>query len=289
MIPLKGLMMPADKADKALVGEDGGKTMPFRFFSKRYQLRKLIPGGQAPVYKAWDRELGMDVVLKFLPPRLLRRKKAVADLKREAAVVMRMTHENIVRLFNVDMENAKPFIVMEYINGETLRMILQRVGVVSLGSMVGIARAMVNALAYAHERSVLHRDIKLENIMVTSDRVLKVLDFGSAMAVESLAELYIEGTPGYMAPEQVDGGIVDGRADVFGLGSVLWELVTGRPAFPDRKDLLHMYDKGPEGGGEIAPGVKAVLLKAMAKNSSDRWETIVKFGDALSVEAEKVL
>lgn len=282
-------MMPKDRADKAVVKEVSEKTMPFRFFSKRYQLRKLIPGGQAPVYKAWDRELEMDVVLKFLPPHFLRRKKAAADLKREAAVVMRMAHENIVRLFNVDIENAKPFIVMEYIDGETLRMILQRVGAVSLGSMVGIARATVNALAYAHERSVLHRDIKLENIMVTSDRVLKVLDFGSAMAVQSLPGDYIEGTPGYMAPEQVDGGVVDGRADVFGLGSVLWELVTGRPAFPDRKDLFHMYDRAPEGGGDIPPGVKAVLLKAMAKHSSDRWATIGEFGNVLSVAAEKVL
>ncbi len=265
------------------------KPAAFSFYSKRYQLRGEITGGHAPVYKAVDRELGMEVVLKFLPPQMLRNRETVEDLKREAAVAMRLTHENIVRFYNVDLRNSKPFIVMEYIDGETLRKILQRVRAVSLGSMMGVAKASVSALSYAHERGVVHRDIKLENIMVTGTGVLKVLDFGSALRTESEPGRYIEGTPGYMAPEQVIGGKLDGRADIFGLGTVLWELVTGRPAFPDRKDLWHMYDKAPASGEMMDPGVEAVLLKAMARDRAERWGTVAEFGDMLGRAVAKVL
>jgi serine/threonine-protein kinase len=265
------------------------RPVSFSFYSKRYQLRDVLPGGHAPVYKAVDRELGMEVVLKFLPPQMLRDRETVDDLKREAAVAMRLTHENIVRLYNVDLKNSKPFIVMEYIDGETLRKILQRVRAVSLGSMIGVARASVCALAYAHEHGIVHRDIKLENIMVTREGVLKVLDFGSALRTESKPGRYIEGTPGYMAPEQVAGGKLDGRADIFGLGTVLWELLTGRPAFPNRADLVHMYDKEPACGDLMEPGVEAVLRKAMARDPAERWGTVMEFGDMLSRAVGKVL
>lgn len=266
------------------------KRVPFHFYSKRYLLRRQITGGQAMVYLAWDRELEMHVALKFLPEHLLRSKMSVADLKREASVAMRLTHENIVRLHNVDLENAKPFIVMEYVDGETLSAILRRVKAVSMRSLLGVGQSAVAALAYAHARRVLHRDVKPGNIMIDGDGVLKILDLGSAVGMmESKSGQYIEGTPGYMAPEQVEGVKVDGRADIFGLGAVLWELATGRPAFPDRRDYNHMYDRVPESGGAIPPGVEAVLLKAMARDPAGRWSTMEEFGAALTAAVENVL
>ncbi len=255
--------------------------MPNEFFSTRYRLLAKVGRGEEVVFKAWDRELEMDVALKFIPPQSLRNKETLAQLKHEATIALRLTHENIVRLHTVDFKNARPFIVMEYVAGGTLRDILIRKRRLSVASMLAVALPCVKAMAYAHERGVLHRDIKPENLMMTPEGVLKIVDFGTASIMESGPGNYVEGTPGYMAPEQVEIRNVDGRADVFGLSVVLWELLTGRPAFPDRRDLHHMYDKAPAADAALPGEVAAVLRKGMVYEPDARWATITEFGDAL--------
>ncbi len=255
--------------------------VPTDFFSKRYRLLKKEGQGDAVVFKAWDGELEMPVALKFIPSQCVRNQETLAQLKQEATIALRLTHENIVRLHTVDFKSERPFMVMEYVAGGTLRDVLKRKGRLSVASMLAMARSCVEALAYAHERGVLHRDIKPENIMLTPEGVLKLVDFGTAAIIESAPGSYIEGTPGYMAPEQVTLSPLDARADVFGLSAVLWELLTGWPAFSERKDLNRMYEKPPE-HDEVIPGeVAAVLRKGMALAPAGRWSTILEFGDAL--------
>lgn len=271
-------------------GEDPGATVMAGFFSSRYKLVKRIPGGRAVVFKAHDRELGMDVALKFLPRSLFRQAERVEEIKREAGIAMRLTHEGIVRLYTMEMKNAHPFLVMEYVEGETLREILQKYGALAPASVLAITRECIAALDYAHARGVLHRDLKPENIMITSCGRLKVLDFGSATSMGLLLGDDIEGTPGYMAPEQVTGGECDVRADVFALGAVFWELLTGTSAFPRRGDLAHMYDQPPEGGEQLEAAVRAVLEKAMSLDAAIRWPSVREFGEALvlAIESEIV-
>jgi serine/threonine-protein kinase len=233
------------------------------------------------VFRAWDRELDVEVALKFLPPKGLRNSQALAQMKHEAVTALKLTHENIVRLHTVDFRNTSPFIVMEYVAGGTLRDILTRKdGGLDLASAAAIARACVGALSYAHNRGVLHRDIKPENIMLTLEGVIKIVDFGTATVIEADPGCYIEGTPGYMAPEQVEGGVIDARADVFGLSVVLWEALTGRPAFPKHHDLSHMYDKEPTAGGRLPGKIASVLRRGMARDPGARWPTIQEFSEA---------
>lgn len=287
---VKGAGAHAGKANAVKEsGQDLGATVLAGFFSTRYKLVKRIPGGKAVVFKAHDRELGMDVALKFLPRSLLRQSERIEEVKREAGIAMRLTHEGIVRLYTMEMKNAYPFLVMEYVEGETLREILDKFGALSPASVLGIIRECMVALEYAHAHGVLHRDLKPENVMITSSGHLKILDFGAATTVGSRLSDYIEGTPGYMAPEQVTGGSCDTRADVFALGSVLWELLAGVAAFPRRGDLAHMYDEPPAGGEGLEVAVRAVLEKAMSVVVRHRWSSVREFGEALimAIEAEE--
>lgn len=262
-------------------GDDAGAAVIAGFFSTRYKLLKRIPGGKAVVFKARDRELGMDVALKFLPRSLFRQSERVEEIKREAGIAMRLTHDGIVRLYTIEMKNAHPFLVMEYVEGDTLREILKKFGALSSASVLGIARECVVALEYAHAHGILHRDLKPENIMITSRGHLKILDFGSATSVGSLLGDYIEGTPGYMAPEQVAGGRCDARTDIFALGAIFWELLTGLAAFPRRGDMAHMYAESPAGGEQLDASVRVVLEKAMCLDAVGRWGSVREFGEAL--------
>ncbi len=268
------------KATASLAGSRGAGKLP-DFFSARYKLLQRIDGGRAVIFKAKDRELGMDVALKFLPRKLLRDARQMEDFKREATIAMRLTHDGIVRLYTLELKHAYPFIVMEFVNGETLRTILNKVGALSGESVTAIARELVQAVAYAHSHGVLHRDLKPENIMITQEGHLKVLDFGSAVNVGSTLDDYIDGTPGFMAPEQVSGAGCDSRVDVFAMGAIFWETVTGHAAFPNRNEIAHMYDRPPVGGAHLGDAIRQVLLKALSIERDLRWPSALAFGEAL--------
>jgi serine/threonine-protein kinase len=223
----------------------------------------------------------MDVALKFLPPAMNRDPVAVAELKREAVLAMRLSHKNIVRLHNIERENNRLFIVMEYVAGETLREVLQRMGPLSMASVAAIARACAVALDYAHGQHILHRDIKPENLMVDRDGQLKIVDFGIAVRVQSAPGVTVEGTPGYMSPEQLRHETPDARADVFSLGAVLCELLTGKRVFPDRGDLKRLFEFPPAGLADVPPPVRDVLARALDLDRERRWSSVREFYAAL--------
>lgn len=268
------------------------RRIPGVFFSRRYKPEKVIgQGGRGAVYKAWDNVLGIYVALKFLPEGLALKPAAVAEIRHEAVITMRLAHENIVRLHNIEMTGERIFLVMEYVDGENLRQILDRMGPLAPASVLAIVRACAGALAYAHGVGIIHRDLKPENIMINQESVLKIVDFGTAMMVRAPGDdTYLEGTPGYMSPEQIRGGTpADARTDVFALGAVTAELLTGRRTFVYDGDLQHLAAAKPEGLEGLSPAVREVLLKALAPAHDDRWPSAVEFHKALAraIEGER--
>ena len=239
----KAIFIKKKVPHKKVVGDTG-------FTSHRYSLRHVINEGEiGTIYLAFDAMLKMDVAIKMLKPRIAEDHEALSQIKREAAMAMKLSHENIVRLHNIEIEKGRVFIVMEYVEGQTLRAIGDQMGALALPSVLDIALACGDALTYAHGRGVLHRDIKPENLMIDSAFGLKLLDFGIAIKISRGHDKseYLEGSPGYMSPEQLHGLPLDARTDVFSLAVVLCELLTGVRAYPHVDDLKHMYDGHPRG------------------------------------------
>lgn len=279
------------RKDAATTGSEApaARHLPGWFYSHRYKLVQSIgQGGRGAVYKAFDKVLGMHVAVKFLPEGVAQDAAAVEEIRREAVLTMRLSHENIVRLHTVEMIGNRMFLVMEYVEGENLRQILARLGPLDPVSVLDIVRSSARALAYAHSIGIIHRDLKPENLMINKDSILKIVDFGTAMMVHAPGKggEYLEGSPGYMSPEQILGGMpLDQRTDVFSLGAVAAELMTGKRAFPFKgslDDLSPLVTAEPQGLDRLAPEVAAVLAKAMAGDREQRWPTAVVFYQALS-------
>ncbi len=289
--PLKGLILkPLSQSTSApssgknlrlLPGKDASKTMGITSFSSnRYQIVKVIhEGGFGTVFKVVDQLLKMDVAIKLLKPEAVHNSDALAQLKIEAAVAMKLSHEHIMRLHNIESERGQIFIVMEFVDGQTLREIIDQMGALSLQSVMDIAHSCSNALTYAHEQGVLHRDIKPENIMINQQMSLKLLDFGLAIKKthwQNQSE-YIEGSPGYLSPEQLHGLPLDARTDVFSLAVVICELLTGKRAFPDTASMKQLYDHEPLGIELLPVEVAKVLSSGMARDVNDRYRSVAEF------------
>src|SRR5262245_28360414 len=204
-------------------------------------LAPLGAGGMGEVYRARDARLDRDVAIKVLPERLAESPEALARFQREAKALAALSHANLVAIFDVGTDQDISFAVMEFLAGETLRECLDR-GNLPLARVLEIGAAVADGLAAAHAHGVIHRDLKPENIFLSASGQVKVLDFGLARfarpeppgaTAEYLTEAgRVMGTLGYMSPEQASGGIPDGRGDIFSLGCVLYEMATGRRAFP---------------------------------------------------------
>src|SRR5438105_8034932 len=209
----------------------------------RYEILSVLgAGGMGEVYRARDERLGRAVAVKVLPEQLAADSDSRARLEREARAVATVTHPNILAIYDVGEHQGILFVVTELLDGETLRWRLMRERV-SWRKAVEIGSAIAEGLAAAHGRGIVHRDLKPANIFLTSDGHVKILDFGLAKAErfegsESLSKIETAsqpgvavGTIGYMAPEQVSGAKVDARTDIFALGCVLYEMLSGERAF----------------------------------------------------------
>jgi serine/threonine protein kinase len=197
-------------------------------------LGELGRGATAVVYRARDRELGREVAIKVIRPRFADDDESVARLAREARTVAQLQHPNIVTLFAVRrLRDGGLALVMQMVPGRTLRDVLNERGALTFGWADRVLRDVGAALAHAHERGIVHRDVKPENIFIdeTTGRAL-LSDFGVARSLEPDSQLTATGTaigtPSYMSPEQIDGTHLDGRSDLYSLGLVGWEMITGR-------------------------------------------------------------
>ena len=243
----------------------------------------LARGGMGDVYRATDPRLGRDVALKTLTSVERGDGHAVERFLQEARITASLDHPNIVKVFDVGMSNGLPYLVSELLDGETLRAPIGR-GPVAPGDALSIASALTSGLVAAHARGLVHRDLKPENIFLTKSGTAKILDFGIAKLAQDpalprgLATLtgVVLGTAGYLAPEQVKGDPVDARTDLFALGSILFELMTGQRAFVREHtiDTFHaiVHDDPPD---LLPPGtaLTAIVTRLLAKAPDARFQS----------------
>src|SRR5438132_10864363 len=264
-------------------------------------LEKIGAGGQGTVYKATDTKLGRSVVIKVLPPELTAKEANLKRFEREARLASSLDHPNICTIFDLDEAEGLHFIAMQHVEGRNVR---QLVGgrPLELKSALLIAIQVADALAAAHSRGIIHRDVKSGNVMVTPSGQVKVLDFGLAKLLDDteagatgihhteLTEVGVPyGTATYAAPEQARGDRVDKRADIFSTGVLLYEMLTGIWPFQGQNsvEVRHavIHDQ-PKPIAEmrkdyVPPRLQQVLDRALQKEPGDRYQKIEEFRDGL--------
>jgi serine/threonine-protein kinase len=263
-----------------------------------YRIEKQIGrGGMATVYKAYHVALERDVAIKVLHKDFLSDASFLARFQREARVVARLEHPNIVPVYDFAEFQEQPYLVMKYVQGETLKDRLKR-GPLSKEETLWIVETVGNALSYAHKKGILHRDIKPSNIILESERQLYLADFGLARITQSrnatLTGDMIVGTPQYISPEQAMGQLdIDEGADIYSFGVMLYEMVVGHVPFDADTPFSiiqdHLYSPLPlpsASNPEISFDLEQVILKSLAKRRSDRFASVKEMVDAF-VEAWK--
>ena len=256
----------------------GGEIGPYRI------VERTGSGGMATVYRAQQSRLERDVAIKVLHPAFSAEPNFLARFEREARIVARLDHPHIIPVYDYDHLDGHYFLVLKYVDGVTLRDILQG-DRLPPDHVLGLMRPIAEALDYAHEQGVLHRDIKPSNILIDRRGIPYLTDFGLARMIRpgesTISVETMLGTPHYIAPEQAVGNTdLDARTDVYSLGIVLYEMLTGRVPFSGDSSFSvvhdHIYTPPPsprEFNPDLSPGVEAVLLKALAKDPTDRYAT----------------
>ena len=264
-------------------------------------LEKIGAGGQGEVYKATDAKLGRSVVIKVLPPELTAKEANLKRFEREARLASSLDHPNICTIFDLNDIGGVHFIAMQFVDGKNVRQLVDG-RPLDLPSALSITIQVADALAAAHARGIIHRDIKAGNIMVTPAGQAKVLDFGLAKLMDAegmgpggihhtdLTEVGIPyGTATYAAPEQARGERVDARADIFSTGVLLYEMLTGTWPFQGKTsiDVRHaVLHEEPVSLDEARPGavpprLQVILDRTLAKDPRDRYQKVAELRDDL--------
>ena len=278
-------LQPADKPGRIgkLVGNAGV-----------YEIIEVVgSGGMGIVLRAFDTKLSRVVAVKVLAPELARNPTAVNRFLREAKAAAAVVHDHVVTIHNVEETHQPPFLVMQFVDGQTLQQKIDRAGALELKEILRIGCQAAAGLAAAHKHGLVHRDIKPSNILLENgvERV-KITDFGLARAaddVEITQTGLIAGTPQYMSPEQARGEPLDPRSDLFSLGSVLYTMCTGRPAFRAETTMgviRRVCDDEPrpirEVNAEIPPWLESIVQKLLSKNPAHRFQTAAEVAELLS-------
>ncbi|MGE5329049.1 MAG: Stk1 family PASTA domain-containing Ser/Thr kinase [Deltaproteobacteria bacterium] len=258
----------------------------------RYQLIERIGGGgMALVYKAKCNLLNRFVAVKILRPEFTTDKEFIERFKIESQAAASLSHPNIVSIYDVGNDNDVNYIVMEYVDGVTLKEYITEKGLVPWKTAVNIAMQICSALEHAHKNHIVHRDIKPHNIILTKEMIAKVTDFGIARAVSSSTLTATGNTIGsvhYFSPEQARGGYTDEKSDIYSLGIVLYEMLTGKVPYdgdtPVTIALKHLEDEMVppiELDGSIPKSVNDIVLKAVQKNQASRYQSATEMLDDL--------
>src|ERR1700719_397914 len=272
---------------EVLVGELSG-AMTTGLKAGRYEIiGELGRGAMGVVYKATDPVIGRTVAVKTIKLSEegtgLSRPELLSRFQTEARAAGLLTHPNIVVVFAGGEEDGLYYITMELVEGKSLQALLDGGHAFPLPRTLRIMEQTCSALQFAHERNVIHRDIKPANLMLTADDTVKVTDFGTAKILQFgtvQQTAHVMGTPSYMSPEQVKGRAVDGRSDIFSLGVMLYEMVTGEKPFPGQNITTVIYkivNEEPvppkQVNPTVHPGISAVVMRALAKDPDTRYQS----------------
>src|SRR4051794_19489108 len=235
------------------------------------------------VYKARDRETGEVVAIKVLKSDIATDTQILDRFKNELRLARQITHRNVARLYEFHRAGDSVYLSMEFVDGESLRALLQRTGKLPVEQGLAFARQLADGLAEAHRQSIAHRDLKPENIMVAPSGHLKVMDFGisRSFAADVTATGAIIGTPAYMAPEQAEGRPVDHRTDIYAFGLVLYEMFTGAAAFTGDTAVslaLKQIRERPKPPRAVDPSlpkhIEAAILRCLEKDPANRFQSV---------------
>src|SRR4029079_265559 len=284
------------------------KPLPVQTIAHYRIVEPIGAGGMGAVYKAYDNKLQRTVAVKLLPPEYVSQQDRRRRFFQEARAASALNHPHILTIYEAGEDDGRPYIAMEYVEGDTIRQKITKNGL-QLRETLDIAIQIASGLARAHERGIMHRDRKPENLMLSRDGFAKILDFGlakiiaereRALVADSEQKTLIRGvetesgtlmvTVNYMAPEQLLGQKVDRRCDVFSFGVVLTEMLTGSAPFvhDNRIDTMHaILHRDPrfpaDGRPELPSDLQRILIKALAKTPRDRYQTITDLAEELKI------
>ena len=262
-------------------------------FAGRYQIiEELGKGGMGRVYKAFDKEIQGKVALKLIKPEVASDEKTIERFRNELKIARDIAHKNICRMYDLNKEEGTYYITMEYVSGEDLKSFVRRAGPLSAGKAVFIAKQASEGLIEAHGRGVVHRDLKPQNIMIDKDGNARIMDFGIARSLKTKGITgagVMVGTPEYMSTEQAEAKEVDKRSDIYSLGVILYEMVTGRIPFEGETPLsIAMKHKGEipkdprEINAQIPEELSQLILRCIEKDKSNRFQSAEELLSELS-------
>lgn len=267
----------------------------------RYLIQeRLGQGGMAEVLLARDPYMKREVAVKLMAPVFTTDPDFRARFEQEAQVIARLEHPYIIPVYDFGYYREQPYLVMRYLPGGSILQRLEDYGPMSLGDAARVVERMAEALDAAHSLGVIHRDVKPENILLDTEGKAFLGDFGIVKILGGRGPdtgAFVVGTPAYMSPEQVEGNVkLDPRSDVYALGAVLFELLSGKPPFehpsPTRLMLKHLSEPVPdinENVEDLPPGVSEVITRAMAKDREERYSTPGEFSQALNAASRSIL
>ncbi len=286
-VPMDSLGTQGTSWSKATTFDGDGGTKNLQvgdLLAGRYEILKLLgEGGMGAVYRARDNELERMVAVKVIRPDLARNAQILHRFKQELILARQVTHRNIIRIFDLGHAEGMRFITMEYIDGEDLSSLLVKRGRLPAAEAVAIVMQVALGLEAAHAEGVVHRDLKPQNIMLDPQGKVSVMDFGIARSVDASNMTRtgaLMGTPTYMSPEQAQGQKVDARSDLYTLGIILYELLTGKAPFEadnPMATLVRRLQEKPKAPIELEPGIPKALndivVKMLATQAADRYQT----------------
>jgi len=265
----------------------------------RYEIiEELGRGGMGNVYRVLDNKINEEVALKLIKPVIAADKKTIERFRNELKFARKITHKNVCRMYDLNEEKETLYITMEYVPGEDLKSMIRMMGQLSVGKAISIAKQVCEGLAEAHHLGVVHRDLKPRNIMIDKEGNSRIMDFGIARSLKTKGITgtgVIVGTPEYMSPEQAEGKEVDQRSDIYSLGVILFEMMTGRVPFEGDTSLSialkHKTEIPPdprEFNTQIPVDLSRLILRCMEKDKEKRYQGSEEFFSELSKIEEKI-